>query len=152
MVAAVLVSVESSVPVAQAWAWWTDFGPVGVETVVDHGLGRTRRTVKARIGDRVVIEERPDLPGGSRLPPFRHSVNVDEAAHILVETAPTFEAVWTFEPTAAGGTRITRRLTQRGIGRLAPEILSRPAIERDLRAHVKQMEKDHATMGNDHAK
>lgn len=139
---AATVSVESRVPLAQAWAWWTDFGAVGSESVLDHGMGRTRRTVKARWGNRIVLEERPDVPGGRHLPPFRHSVDLDTEARLFVETAATYEARWTFEATPSGGTRITRALRPKGVGRLAPDLLSRKAMERDLRTHVAEMERE----------
>lgn len=139
---AVSVSVESAVPIERAWAWWTDFGAVGSESVVDHGMGRTLRAVKARWGNRIVMEERPDVPGGRHLPPFRHSVDLDPEARLFVETAATYEARWTFQPTAAGGTRITRTLRQKGVGHLTPDYLSRKVMERDLKVHVAEMERE----------
>jgi hypothetical protein len=90
----------------------------------------------------VVIEERPAVPGGRLLPSVRHSVEVDEAARVLHESSFTFESRWTFEPTPAGGTRITRTFTPRGLGRVAPDGLTRISIEKDMRTHVRQMEKE----------
>lgn len=138
----VVVSAETSVPLAQAWAWWTDYGEVGVETLVEHGLGRSLRVVKTRVGRRVVLEERAAAFGGRLLPPVRHSVDVDDAARVLHETSVTFEARWSFEPTPEGGTRVTRAFTPRGLGRISPGGLTRRALDKDLRTHVRQMEKD----------
>ena len=135
-------SVETRVPVAQAWAWWTDFGPVGSQETLDHGTGKTLRVVKERVGDRVVMEERIPLPGGRSLPAMRHEVVLREAERSFVETGPTYESRWRFEATPQGGTRIVRVMFPKGLGRLAPDGISRMVMERDLKAHVAAMERD----------
>lgn len=135
-------SIETSVPVARAWAWWTDFGPVGGEEWIDHGTGKTLRRVVSRSGSRFVLEERLPLLGAASIPVLRHEVMVDDSARAMVETGPTYTSRWAFEETPSGGTRIVREMFPSGIGRLAPGGLSARLLERDLRAHVRAMERD----------
>lgn len=135
-------SVETSLPVARVWAWWTDFGVVGGEEWVDHGTGKTLRRVVSRNGSRYVLEERVPLVGVASVPVLRHEVLVDDSARAFVETAPTYTSRWAFEETASGGTRIVREMFPSGLGKLAPDGLSKRFMERDLRAHVAAMERD----------
>lgn len=139
---AYVVSVETRVPLERAWSWWTDFGPVGAESVEDHGMGKSLRVVRERAGNRIVLEERLLLPG--RPLAFRHTVEVDAAARCLLEEAPTYRSTWRFEalPGAEAGTRITREVEPRGVGKLAVDALMRRIAERDLRTHVRTMEAD----------
>jgi hypothetical protein len=131
--------VESRLPPQTVWTWWTDHGPVGSETLVEHGMGKSWRVVREREGNRVVLEERLRLPGKPKV--VRIEVEMDPARRAMSERAPTYEAEWTFEATATGdGTRITRRMALKGLGRLTPDPLSRRLMERDLRHHVRQME------------
>lgn len=136
----IVVSVETHVPPDAAWAWWTDYGPVGSETLVDHGIAKTWRTIREREGDRIVMVERLAIPGRPKA--LRRTVEVDDAHRRLVETSPSFRATWTFEPTVDGGTRITRSLELTGVGRFSPPPLSRWAMARDLRTHVQAMEEE----------
>lgn len=139
------VSAETAAPLAEVWAWWTDYGKSGEESAVSHGFGTrgVRRVLEAG-ATRVVLAESVPLPFVGGIEVVRHEVRIDEDARKLhertVEGAP-FEAVWSFETTGQGGTRIRREVNvEEGPGRFLPAAMARPFAQRDLDHHVREFE------------
>lgn len=141
------VSDETAAPVEEVWAWWTDYGPTGSSSRVTHGFGvaGVRRVLEAG-ATRVVLAESVPLPVIGGVEVVRHEVLIDPDARTLrersMEGAP-FEAVWTFESTGQGGTRVTREVVaEEGPGKYAPAMLVKPFAQRDLSHHVREFERD----------
>lgn len=137
----VVASAQTRIPPQTVWTWWTDYGAPGSETLVDHGFSKTWRTIRPRDDGRVEMLERLAIPGRPKA--LKRVVEIDPAKRTLLETSPSFTATWRFEPMADGtGTRILREITLLGMGRLAPGFVLRRLMEHDLRAHVREMERD----------
>lgn len=142
------VAVDAAVPPEAAWRWWTDFGKSGEVQTIDHGLGKTRRRVVEQTGDRVVLEEEMPLPQRRGLRLLRHEIRLGEGRTFVerAEKPAPFEARWRFEENGRGGTRIVREMEVRsrpldlfgGVG----EAVARRMVERDIKAHVREMERE----------
>lgn len=144
----VSVAVETRVPLDDAWRWWTDFGTVGSEQTLDHGIGKSRRKVVSRDDRRLVLEEDMPLFGGRSVKLYKHTVEFEEGHRFLErgEGFPRYDSHWRFEETTAGGTRIVREMTiDNGALNLTGKLgerVARDLMERDLRTHVRHMERD----------
>lgn len=141
------VSAETDAPLEEVWRWWIDYGHVGDEHRVHHGLGMPgkRRVLEAE-GSRVVLAESLPLPFVGGLELSRREVRIDHDEHRLhertLEGAP-FEAIWRFESTAVNGTRVHREVVaEHGPGKFAPAAVARPLVQRDLEHHVREFEKE----------
>ena len=119
------------------YAWWTDYGPVGSEQRVTHGIGWSDRTVESRDGDRIVLRE--SVLGITVL---RHTVELHPAQLALKESADAFVSWWSFEAVPSGGTRIRRQVEVLGRGaRLAPRSLTAWSAQKDLDHHAGEWRK-----------
>lgn len=137
------VTADVDAPVEQVWRWWTDYGGAGHEEMVRHGFGaRNRRKVVEARDDRVVLDESIPMPFVGGLHVSRHEVLLDREARRIREVAvdgPPFEATWTFETNATGGTRIRREVVAKnGPGKLTPVAVAKPIAQRDLDHHVRE--------------
>jgi hypothetical protein len=121
----------------RVFAWWTDYGAVGHEETVDHGMGRSRRRVVGREGDVVTLEER--VLG---LKVATHTVELHPARLAFRERAEAFEAWWSFEP-APEGTRVRREVEVKGPGRFAPVAIVRAFNQRDVEHHAREYDRSH---------
>lgn len=117
----------------RVWAWWTDYGPVGHEETVRHGIGTSRRRVVSKEGDVVVLRE--SFLGATLL---EHRIELHPARRAFRETSRRFDAWWSFEP-APEGTLVRRDIEIRA--RFAPLGLARWAARRDLEYHAREYER-----------
>lgn len=142
----VTVTAETTVPLDDAWRWWTDFGEPGEEMMLDHGIGKSRRRIVTRDDKRIVMDDELPLPGGRGMRMYRREVTFEEGMRLTErgDGNPPYESTWRFESTPSGGTRIVRDVDVRSgvvdfTGKLG-ERVTREFLERDLRHHVKEME------------
>lgn len=138
------VAGETSADLETTWRWWTDYGDVGTEERLDHGMGRSVRRVVERTGNRYVLEERLPLPGGRTAKLGRHEVEVRPEERVVVERAEKpvpVETRWVFRATPTGGTRVEREMEFHGpAGRLLPAWPSRTLAQRDLETHLRELD------------
>lgn len=119
-------------PVEDVWAWWTDYGAVGSEERITHGLGiPSRRRVVSREGEIVVLRE--SVLGISTL---EHRIELHPAQRAFREEAKAFTAWWRFERSPEG-TRVRREVETRGWAPRGPAVW---AARRDLEHHARQCE------------
>lgn len=121
------VAGEINAPLAAVWAWWTDYGEVGVETKVGHGGLSSKRRVLHKEPGAVVIED--------RWGPFRARRKLEIGEHVVVERNKQFRATWRFEAVGGDRTRVTRVIETK-----AP--FARWMIQRDMDAHCRDAERD----------
>ncbi|HVM45992.1 MAG TPA: hypothetical protein VM582_08670 [Candidatus Thermoplasmatota archaeon] len=136
------VRYEVSVVVRDApervWAWWTDYGPVGHAETVGHGIGKARREVLARDGERIVLRE-----SAMGMPFLHHEVELHPERRAFRETSELYDAWWSFEAHPEG--TLVRREVEvhpRGAARFTPRALARWAAQKDLEHHAKAYERE----------
>lgn len=118
-------------PLADVWAWWTDFGEVGVTHRVGHGTLPSRRTVLHKAGREVVIEDRWGLFAARR--------KLEIGDHVIVERNRGFRATWRFEAVGSR-TRVSREVETSGPR--FTHAVSRRLLQRDLEFHCREAERD----------
>lgn len=127
---------EIAAPLADVWAWWTDFGKPGDVFRMKHGLGSSTRTIESVTAETVVFADK------SAIGNIRRTVRIVQP-HTLVETGEggqQFESTWTFEAIGSGRTRVTRTMRVRARAVYGP--ITRAITRFDLRYHCREAERE----------
>jgi len=131
-------------PLADVWAWWTDFGDAGQVAHIAHGLGWSRRRVIESGPRRIVFDEEvPWLPQRTRV--VRRTAEIDAGNRVLLESGRGwlwFDARWAFRE-EHGGTRVVRSVEVRhSKWRLVPAWIAKQIVRVDLEHHGRECAAD----------